>query len=48
MKKIISNIVLTVFFLLILLITVLSTIGIETNRINNIVTNKVAKSKKLI
>ena len=47
MKKIISNIVLTVFFLLILLITVLSTIGIETNRINNIVTNKVAKSKKI-
>ena len=47
MKKIITNFILTIFFLFILLITVLSTIGIETNRFNNIITNKVAQSKKI-
>jgi len=41
MKKMISNLLLLVFLFVIFLIIILSTIGIETNRFNNIISKKI-------
>ena len=41
MKKIISNLILLIFFALGLSIIVLSTIGIETKKFNSFVSNKI-------
>ena len=41
MQKIISNLVIVIFLILISLIATLSTIGIETNRFNDLITKKI-------
>ena len=47
MKRLIYNFILLVFLFLITLVIVLSTIGIETNRFNNLISNKVSQSKNI-
>ena len=44
MQKIISNLVIVIFLILISLIATLSTIGIETNRFNDLITKKINQS----
>ena len=48
MKKIISNLILFVFLILILLTVILSTIGIETNRFNYLISKKINQTNKNI
>ena len=48
MKKIIINSFLLLIFILIVLAVILSTIGIETNKLNNLIINKVNNKKKNI
>ena len=48
MKKFFSNSILFIFFVLILLITILSTIGVETNRFNTIISKKINEKNKNI
>ena len=45
MKKVIISLVITLFFLLIILIGVLSTIGIETNKFNILISNKISQTQ---
>ena len=47
MKKIVVNFIFLIFFLIILLIITLSTIGIETNKFNNLISERAAQSKKI-
>ena len=47
MKKIVVNFIFLIFFLIILLIITLSTIGIETNKFNNLIAERAAQSKKI-
>ena len=44
MQKIITNLIILVFLILISLIIILSTIGIETNRFNDLITKKINQS----
>ncbi len=46
-KKVIFNLFLTLFFLLIIFITILSTTGIETNRFNKLISDKISQTKKI-
>ena len=46
-EKIVVNFILLIFFLIILLIVTLSTIGIETNKFNNLISERAAQSKKI-
>ena len=48
MKKIIINLFLLLILILIVLVVILSTIGIETNKFNNLIINKVNNTKKNI
>ncbi len=45
MKKFTLNLVITLFFLLIILIGILSTIGIETNKFNTLISNKISQTQ---
>ena len=47
MKKIIYNLILFIFFIIFLII-ILSTIGIETNKFNNLISEKFLIQKILI
>ena len=47
MKKIVINFFLLIFFLFIALITILSTIGIESNKFNNFISDKVSQTKNI-
>ncbi len=47
MKKIAINSVILLFFLLIIFITILSTIGIETNKFNRLISDKAAQTKNI-
>ena len=47
MKKIIINLFITLFFLFIIIIGILSTIGIETNKLNKIISNKISQSQNI-
>ena len=47
MKKLISGLILLIFFSLAVLIFILSTFGIETNKFNNSITNRVSESKNI-
>ena len=46
-RKIIYNLFLFLLLSIILLISILSTIGIETNKFNNLIVNKISKSKNI-
>ena len=46
-KKILFNFVLTTFFLLIIFLIILSTIGIKTNRFNKLISDKITQTKKI-
>ena len=46
-RKIIYNLILFLLLSLILLISILSTIGIETNKFNKLIVNKISKSKNI-
>ena len=46
-RKIIYNIFLLLIFTLILLILILSTVGIDTDNFNKLITNKITESKKI-
>ena len=46
-RKIIYNSFLSLIFLLILLIVILSTVGIETDKFNKLITNQIEKSKNI-
>jgi hypothetical protein len=48
MKNIISTLILLIFLILILFILILSTIGIETNKFNNIISNKINQTNNNI
>ena len=48
MKKIFLNLILTISILIISLLVVLSTIGIETNKFNKFISDKVSESKNII
>ena len=48
MKKIISNLIIIIFLFFILLTVILTTIGIETNKFNNFVSEKASQTKKNI
>ena len=48
MKKIIINSFLLLIFILIVLAVILSTIGIETNKLNDLIINKVNNTKKIL
>ena len=48
MSKLISNIILFFFFVLISLIIILSTIGIETSKFNNFISKKINQANKNI
>ncbi len=45
MKKIVINLIILVIILFITLITILSTVGIETNNFNKIITDKALQKK---
>ena len=47
MKRLIFNLVLFIFISLIVLIVILSTLGIETNKFNKIIKNKAAQTKNI-
>ena len=47
MKKIVTNLILFVVTSLIILILILSTIGIETNKFNKLITEKTSKEKNI-
>ena len=47
MKKILTNLILFVVLLLAVLIAILSTIGIETNKLNNLIREKTSKEKNI-
>ena len=47
MKKIIYNFILFFFLILIIFIITLSTIGIETNRFNNLISNKISQRQNI-
>ena len=44
-RKIINYIFLSLFFFIVLFFTILSTLGVETDRFNKLITNKIANSK---
>ena len=46
-RKIIYNLFLFLLLSIILLTSILSTIGIETNKLNKIIVNKISKSKNI-
>ena len=46
MKKIITNFILFLIFILIFFISILATIGIETNKFNKYISNATIKTKK--
>ena len=46
-RKIIYNLFLFLLLSIILLISILSTIGIETNKFNKLIVNKISKSKNI-
>ena len=48
MKKIITNFILFLIFILIFFISILATIGIETNKFNKYISNATIKTKKLV
>ena len=48
MKKFISSLILIIFFILVLVTIVLSTIGIETNKFNNLFSKKISKKNNNI
>ena len=47
MKKIITNFILFLIFILFLFISILATIGIETNKFNKYISNATIKTKKI-
>ena len=47
MKKIVSNLIILIVILFIILIAILSTIGIETNKFNNLISEKATETKKI-
>ena len=47
MKKILINLILVVVLSFAILIAILSTIGIETNKFNNLITEKTSKEKNI-
>ncbi len=47
MKKIVFNLVLIAFFSLIIFLTTLATIGIETNKFNKLISDKVSKTRNI-
>ena len=47
MKKIIFNITLLIFSLFITLVVILSTVGIETNKFNKLISEKISKNKNI-
>ena len=47
MKKIIINLILIIFFFIILLLITLTTLGIETNKFNKLITDKVSQRKNI-
>ncbi len=47
MKKIVLNIIFIVFFFLIIFLTTLATIGIETNKFNKLIIDRVSKTKNV-
>ena len=47
MKKIVTNLILIVIILFVSLIGILSSIGIETDRFNKLISNKVSQSKNI-
>ena len=44
MKKIVSNFLLLIFIVLFLIVGVLSTVGFETKKFNNLISNRINKS----
>ena len=46
-KKILLNLILLLILLIVILFITLSTIGIETNKFNDLVSEKIAKEKKI-
>ena len=46
-RKILNNLFLLFIFSLILFVSILSTVGIETDKFNNLITNKIAESKNI-
>ena len=46
-RKIINYIFLSLFFFIVLFFTILSTLGVETDRFNKLITNKIANSKDI-
>ena len=46
-KKIIYNLFLIFIFIIILFISILSTIGVETDKFNKLITNKIANTKNI-
>ena len=48
MKKFISNIIIAILSLLVFFVIILSTLGIETNKINNLITKKINRSNNNI
>jgi hypothetical protein len=47
MRKIVSNLIIFIVILFIILIVILSTIGIETNKFNNLISEKATETKKI-
>ena len=47
MKKIIFNFILVIFFILISFILILSTIGIKTDKFNNLISEKISQKKNI-
>ena len=47
MKKIVFNLVLIAFFSLIIFLITLATIGIETNKFNKLISDKVSKTRNI-
>ena len=47
MRKIIFKSIIIIFFIFFVLITILSTIGIETNKFNNLIINKASKDRNI-
>ena len=47
MKKIVINLILLISFLLIILVITLATIGVETNKFNQLITDKVIETQNI-
>ena len=47
MRKIIFNFILIIVFLFVILISILSTIGVETNKFNKIISDKASETKNM-